>query len=296
MQAIGFQITARRVVDELAHARGLQLLKQSLQQRVVGARQTRFGQAPQRAARAAFDLEIALSGAHVKPVEFERGEIEERWVAPVCCRLRQAVAQRGVGHEHAVRTDLLQVELFTDGRFRAEQNVNFPGALLNHHGRLRRVQAERGQPARLRQQVLRGEVSAPVEGTEQTQPIVDGGGLRRIRRLHQPPLVVGALGANELDVVRAEDLDAGDFRGIKIREQFCRLLRPLFGVERVPFKQKNVRAQAQCHDHEPECAFGIHRPQIKASSLAPPRPNQQPRQKDGSRHGSHQYPARPAHL
>ena len=59
---------------------------------------------------------------------------------------------------------------------------------------------------------------APVKGTEQPQPIVNGGGLRRIRRLHQPPLVVDALGADELDVVRAEDLDAGDIRGVEIRE------------------------------------------------------------------------------
>ncbi len=157
-------------------------------------------------------------GAHVQAVEFERGEIEKRRVAPVGCRLRQTVQQRGVGHESAVRTDLLQVELFADGRFRAEQNVDFPGALLNHHGRLRRIQAEGREAARLRHQVLRGEVSAPVQGPEQTQPIVDGGGLRRIRRLHQPPLVVDALGADELDVVRAEDLDAGDIRGVEIRE------------------------------------------------------------------------------
>src|SRR5439155_25113063 len=130
---------ARRIADKPGDARRLQLLKQLLQQRVVGPRLARVGEAPQRAAWRAFNLDIALTGADVKAVELERREIEKRWVAPVGGRLRQAVEQGGISHEDTVRTDLLQVKLFADGRFRAEQNVNFSGALLDHQGCLRRI-------------------------------------------------------------------------------------------------------------------------------------------------------------
>ena len=64
--------------------------------------------------------------------------------------------------------------------------------------------------ARLIEQFSRGDVIASIQRTEQAEPVFDGGALSGINnRLHQPPLVVHALGAN--DIVRAENFGAVDF-------------------------------------------------------------------------------------
>ena len=101
--------------------------------------------------------------AHLEPIEFQSRQVQEHRVAPVRRRGRHTIEHRRFRHENAVRTHLLQIKHFADLRFGADPNLRFFLSFLDNHNRLRVLQPERRQPARVRQQVLSRNVKVPVE-------------------------------------------------------------------------------------------------------------------------------------
>ena len=109
------------------------------------------------------ELARTVANVHLQPVEFQPLQPQKDRVAPVRRCGRQTVEQRRIRYVYAVRTHLLQIKLFADRGFGAEPKPELFLPMLNDHGRLRLLQSECGQSARLFLQLLGRNVSAPVE-------------------------------------------------------------------------------------------------------------------------------------
>src|SRR6266566_2486346 len=255
LQADGFQIRFRIIVDELMDAEVLQFFEGVRDPDRGGARREGQDHAPGAIGRIAPQFEDFGAVGHSQMIENKIFQTNQRVLAPVVDGAGDEFQQLGVHNIEAFQADDLQKYLVARGGPNADQELNVIRPLLDENGRLRIHEAillVGSWPAFELAAGNGGGGHQPLKGGKKT---LDGGSLSGIaERLGHLPEAVGTLHAN-FRLTFGPDLDAGDGGQVEPGQEFDWADGRL---AQVPFDKENKRKQHRGHEQPAPGVFWIH--------------------------------------